>query len=234
MWDLTSHLHCRHPKPSHDHLSAGLLKQPLPGSLCFCPSPPQPVINTSSQRIILTPKLDQITFLLTFLQWFPSHSVQKPESSLWPTKTRMICLHLLPTLITPYPSPHSFCSSCTRLLAMPWALQASFHLRTFALAVLSAWYAFHPNNCSVHFLISRLYSNVTGPLSTILTLSQHFLFPFFYLDVFHALATFWQTRYFTYFFLPVSSTRSAPQGQGFGLFCSWLYSPVFRIVSGTH
>lgn len=114
-----SRLHCHRPQPSHRHLSAGLLKQPLLGSLCSALLPHSLLSTQAARKILLTHKLDQITFLLTSLL-FPSHSVQKPKSSLTVAHKD---LHDLPssppTVITPSPPLHSLGSSCTGLLTIP-------------------------------------------------------------------------------------------------------------------
>lgn len=147
--------------------------------------PPQPVSNTRSQkRVLLTHKLDHLTFLFSSPYWFPSHSIQKPKSSLWPTRTLHDLPPSLPTLITLYPPPPLI------VLQLHWASHYALNtsgkfppqgLRT---CCSLCRYALLPKIAQSIPSSSRLYSDVPWPLSTISTLSQHFLFSFFYLDFF--------------------------------------------------
>lgn len=177
-------------------------------SLCSCVSasaPPahtytQPVINTSSQRILLTYKLNQISFLLTSLPWFPFHSVPKPKSSPWPTRTCETCPHLLP------PS-----SPSTLLLTHSAPAALGFSLYHDRLRQVSTSGPLHLQFPLPHMFFSQIPAHLQnftpmfpGPLPMILTLSVLFLFRFFPI---HYLIN--QILHL-FIYLPVPSTRSAP------------------------
>lgn len=144
---------------------------PLPS-----PSPHSLLSTQAARRILLTHKLDQITFPLTSLPWFPSHSVQKPKSSPWPTRTCAIFPHLLPlssplTLLLAHSEAEaalgvSLYHELLRQISTSGPLHLQFPLPGMPFSQIPA----HLQNFTPMF---------PGPLPTILTLSQHFLFSFF-------------------------------------------------------
>lgn len=193
---------------------------------------PHSLLSTqAARRILLTHKLDQITFLLTSLAWFPSHSVQKPKSSPWPTRICAICPHLLlpsspPTLLLAHSAQAALGFSLYYELLRRVSTSGPLHLQLPLPGMPFSQIPAHLRNFIPMF---------PGPLPTILTLSNTFC----------SLSSIWifspcitilgQTRYFSYsflcLFLPLGQLHESRD-----LVSSahdYIYSPMSKIVPGT-